>query len=182
MAQAMARGEPQYKAYEIAGYVSTDPTRDSSRAVRRFPEIAERADELLKMKAAGEAKAIDIAAERSGIDKAYVMRGLLENYERCMQVRPVLDRDGDMVYVETPSGQIAPAYAYDAKNAIRALHLMGLQLSMFAQRHVFVPDPFANLPVEVLKEALEALERMSKERVIDHESSGAPRLAAATTA
>jgi hypothetical protein len=106
------------------------------------------------------------------VDGAWVDERLIEVVERSMQHRPILDRNGDPVHVETPAGQIAPAYVFDAKAAVAALKLLGLDLGKFTQRHAVVPDPFAKVPVSVLKEALEALDRMSRERVIEHVPAG----------
>ncbi len=74
------------------------------------------------------------AAERLGIDKERVLASLLEISERCMQIRPVMDRKGEQARVEDRNGGPALAFTFDARGALRAYELMGKELGMFKQK------------------------------------------------
>jgi len=51
-----------------------------------------------------------------------------------MQAEPVLDRRGEPVYVETPTGELAPAYTFQAAPANRSLELIGKHLGLFPDK------------------------------------------------
>lgn len=51
--------------------------------------------------------------------------------ERCKQAEPVKDRSGNPVLVETPSGDLAPAYTFNAAGVFKGAELMGKHLGMF---------------------------------------------------
>ena len=70
-------------------------------------------------------------AERIEVDADWVLARLVTVTERCMQSAPVLDRSGEQVYVETPEGEVVPAFTFDAKGANGALGLIGRHLGMF---------------------------------------------------
>ena len=80
-------------------------------------------------------QAIDeLRAERNArinIDVDYVIKTIVETIERCNQAKPVYDRDGEPVMTETPSGELAPAYKYDASNVLKGAELLGKHLGMF---------------------------------------------------
>lgn len=64
-------------------------------------------------------------AEELGLDAAWVLDGLRENYERAMQAQPVYDREGN----ETGF------FEYQGNVANRALELIGKHIGMFVERH-----------------------------------------------
>lgn len=72
--------------------------------------------------------------EKTELNEAWVLRNLQEIAERCMQHRPVLDRKGNPVVVETPDGELAPAYTFDPAGANRAVELVGKHFAMFTDR------------------------------------------------
>jgi len=78
--------------------------------------------------------AMDERAKRTEITADYVLNTVHETVERCRQAAPVLDRKGQQVYVETPGGQLAAAYTFDAKNVLKGLELLGKHLKLFADR------------------------------------------------
>lgn len=84
------------------------------------------------------AKAIDKAVgdriERTEIDADYVIKTIVETIERCSQARPVYDKSGEPVMMETPDGEIAPVYKYDATNVLKGAELLGRHLSMFTDK------------------------------------------------
>lgn len=70
-------------------------------------------------------------SHQTGVTTEFVITGLRTVAERCMQAAPVLDRKGDQVYVETPSGGMAPAFTFQAMGANRSLELLGKHLGLF---------------------------------------------------
>lgn len=176
LAQGIAAGKTQEAAYMEAGF-DTEAVKDcdlarreASRLLQRRPEIRERVRELREEKERRESVVADRALERAGISKSYVITRLHEIVERCMQHEPVLDREGNQVYVETPSGKLAPAYTFDAKNAKGALHLLGLEVGMFAHRVRLDQSPLDGLPAAVLQAMLENLTAMKQGRLIEHDN------------
>lgn len=74
------------------------------------------------------------AAAKVEIDQAYVLSTIHSTVERCKQAVPVLDRRGEIVLTETPTGDLAPAYTFDAKSVLRGAELLGKHLGMFRER------------------------------------------------
>ena len=73
-------------------------------------------------------------SQRTAITQDYVLSGIVEVVERCRQVAPVLDRSGEQILVETPTGELAPAFEFDAKNVLKGLELLGKHLNLFAEK------------------------------------------------
>jgi phage terminase small subunit len=46
----------------------------------------------------------------------------------------VLDKKGNQVYVETPDGEMLPAYVFDAKDVLKGCELLGKHLGMFIDK------------------------------------------------
>jgi phage terminase small subunit len=63
-------------------------------------------------------------AERTKVTKEYVMQGLKENYERCMQAVEVYDKEGN------PTG----VWQWQPQAANKSLELMGKELGMFGDK------------------------------------------------
>ncbi|WP_334181041.1 terminase small subunit [Pseudomonas nitroreducens] len=72
--------------------------------------------------------------KRTVITQDFVLETILETVQRCRQVAPVLDRAGNQVYVETPNGEEAPAFEFDAKNVLKGLELLGKHLRVFSEK------------------------------------------------
>jgi phage terminase small subunit len=87
------------------------------------PKIQQRINELKEAQ-----------SKRTGITADYVLNTIHDTIERCRQARPVLDRDGDPVMVETPAGDVAPAYAFDSKGVLRGAELLGKHLKLFTDK------------------------------------------------
>jgi hypothetical protein len=107
-AEALASGKSASQAYAEAGYKKD--RRNASRLTSN-DDIRARVAELQSR-----------AAERAVIDKQWVLDGLKELADRCMQRVAVLDR-----------GRVVE-YRFDAVGAVRALHLLGRELGMFVDR------------------------------------------------
>jgi phage terminase small subunit len=73
-------------------------------------------------------------AEKTELSVAWVVERLRTVAERCMQAEPVLDKKGEPVLVETPTGQLAPAYTFQAPAANRSLELLGKHLGLFPDK------------------------------------------------
>lgn len=120
-AQELARGASQTDAYTTAGYKG-----DKTAASRLATKVNVRA-RVAELKAA--------SAERAELDVAYVLSTIHDTVERCKQAKPVLDRKGEMVLTELPTGDVVPAYTFDAKNVLRGAELIGKHLGMFKEVH-----------------------------------------------
>jgi len=109
-------------AYMAAGFTTKNASRAShgASALRKRIEIANRIEALLERQA-------EYALET----REWVDAQLKEVVNRCMQKVPVLDRHGK------PTG----VWKFDGKNANQALHLMGKDRGMFADKvEVVNPD------------------------------------------
>ena len=73
-------------------------------------------------------------SERTQIDSDFVLHGIAKNIKRCEQAEPVRDRQGELVYVTTETGELAPAYKYDATNALKGYELLGKHLKLFTDK------------------------------------------------
>ena len=71
-------------------------------------------------------------AERTNITQDYVLNSIFSTMERCKQAEPVIDRQGEAVLVETPSGDLAPAYTLNAMGVFKGAEMLGKHLGMFA--------------------------------------------------
>jgi hypothetical protein len=148
-----------------------------TRFLKKHPEITARLAEMaeVRLQASAQANAYvsTRAQEIAAISKGYVLSVLKEVVERCMQHKPVFDRDGGQVFVELPSGQVAAAYEFDPKSATRALQLLGMEIGMFVQRVRVEKGIFDDLPASVVQQIMEALAGMLGGRTLDNEASGA---------
>ena len=79
-------------------------------------------------------EAMDKRTERTEINADYVLNTIRETVERCKQTSPVLDRKGDPVYVETPTGEEAPAFTFDSNGVLRGCELLGKHLKLFTEK------------------------------------------------
>ncbi len=75
-------------------------------------------------------------SERTEVTQDYVLATITETIERCKQAEPVKYKNGDLVYVATPDGEIAPAYKFDAAAVLKGSELLGRHLAMFTDKLV----------------------------------------------
>ena len=54
--------------------------------------------------------------------------------ERCGQAEPVVYQNGDPVMIDTPDGEIARAYKFDASAVLKGAELLGRHLAMFTDK------------------------------------------------
>ena len=79
-------------------------------------------------------KALAERAERTEITQDYVLTTIRDTIERCKQAEPVIGRDGKRVYVDTPDGEDAAAYTFNAAAVLKGAELLGRHLAMFTDK------------------------------------------------
>lgn len=84
--------------------------------------------------AASLAAAMAERAKRVEIDADYVLSSIVSTMERCKQAEPVLDRKGNIVEIETPDGELAKAYTFNAAGVLKGAELLGRHLKMFTDK------------------------------------------------
>ena len=112
-AQLLSCGSTYTEAAIRAGFKETAAKFTGSKLAKK-PEIVARVTELQERSASSMCLTV-------GIDRAWVVKKLVENVERAMQAVPVLDNKG------TPTGE----YRYDGTVANQGLALIGRELGMF---------------------------------------------------
>ena len=55
----------------------------------------------------------------------------METMERCKQAEPVVYQNGDPVMINTPDGEIARAYKFNAGGVLRGAELLGRHLAIW---------------------------------------------------
>ncbi len=89
---------------------------------------------------AGVAKAVAAAkakrSERTEITQDYVLTTIRDTIERCKQAEPVTYQNGDPVLIDTPDGEMAKAYKFDASAVLKGAELLGRHLAMFTDKSV----------------------------------------------
>jgi len=81
-------------------------------------------------------KAMAERAKRTEIDADYVLNSIRETMERCKQAEPVRYQNGDPVMIDTPDGEIVPAYKFDSTAVLKGAELLGRHLAMFTDKAV----------------------------------------------
>lgn len=89
--------------------------------------------------------AMDKRAKRTHIDQDYVLDSIVATMERCKQSEAVLDRSGQPVLVETTTGDLAPAYTFNASGVLKGAELLGKHLGMFSGD---APQITVNIPFD----------------------------------
>ena len=121
----------------VAEYlVDLNATQAAIRAGYSEKTAQEQGSRLLSnvMVASAVQKGMDARAERVEVTQDYVLRTIIDTIERCKQVRPVLQRDGRPVMVETPTGEIAAAFTFDAGSVLKGSELLGKHLKLFTDK------------------------------------------------
>lgn len=77
------------------------------------------------------AQAMAEREQRTQITQDYVLSTIVDTVERCKQAVPVLDRRGNPVLVETPDGEEAAAYTFNASAILAGARLLGEHLGTF---------------------------------------------------
>ena len=104
------------------------------------------------------AAAQDERSKRIAVSQDYVLSSIVDVMERCKQHEPVLDRRGEPVMVETPSGELAPAYTFQAQAVLKGAELLGRHLKMFTDKvDLSNPDGTLSPSLDVSKLSSSAL-------------------------
>lgn len=90
------------------------------------PRLLENVAVAAAIKAAMKAR-----SEKTNIDAAWVLNSAKDLFERCMQVSQVM-KNGEMVLVETPQGDVKPAFTFDSSGAGKALDIIGKHVNVQA--------------------------------------------------
>lgn len=128
---ALTAKQERFVAEYLLSLNATDAARKAgySHATTQGPRLLENV---------GVAEAIASAqaerAERVKVDQDYVLASIVDTMERCKQAEPVIDRKGDPVMVETPSGEMVPAYTFNAMGVFKGAELLAKHLGMFIER------------------------------------------------
>ncbi len=80
--------------------------------------------------------------------------------ERCKQVEPVTYQNGDPVMIDTPDGDIAPAYKFEANAVLKGAELLGRHLAMFTDKKTVDVNHGVQDPEEIIARAKQAAERL----------------------
>lgn len=84
-------------------------------------------------------------SERTEVTQDYVLRSIFETVERCKQAYPVLDRKGEPQLCETPSGELVPAYTFNAAGVLKGAELLGRHLGIFDDKLKLTGDITINV-------------------------------------
>jgi phage terminase small subunit len=170
-AQGLAEGnKSQEQAYIDAGYKPKGAAAGAS-SLRKKPEVIRRVTELLDERRAETNSIKKVALVAAAYDATRIVKELAETIQssdevmrRSLQYEPVLDENGNVVKVLTPHGEIAAAYTFNASganqanaNKIKALHLLGIDVGRFVNRHEVRRSPIDSLPPELVRKLEQAL-------------------------
>jgi phage terminase small subunit len=75
--------------------------------------------------------------ERTQITADYVLGTIKDTVERCRQARPVLDMFGQPVMIESPDGDIVPAYTFMPKEVLKGCELLAKHQNLLTDRKEF---------------------------------------------
>jgi len=162
-AQGLADGKTQLQAYATAGF---GKSKSAPSRLSKEPRIQARVGEFLRARNIAMEKAMVRGVRQAGITKEWVIDMLKENAERAMQVRPVLDKEGN------PTGE----YQWNGFVANKALELLGRELGMFVERHeLTLAQRLADMPedqraAEMFDLVTRARERLQQLRAVQQQT------------
>lgn len=111
-------------AYRRAGYAGTGNSAEvCASQLLSNPKVSSYIQECMNKR-----------SEKVQIDAEYVLSTIKETVERCKQVRPVLRANGEQVYVDTPDGDVVPAFTFDSGAVLKGAELLGKHLKMFTDK------------------------------------------------
>jgi phage terminase small subunit len=117
----MVHGMTISKAAEEAGYSAKTAHSQGSRLLKKAEIQA-----AIKIR-------MERAEEKAEISAAYVLNGLKEVADRCLQKAPVMVRDGrDMVQAKDEEGR--DVWQFDSLGANKAFELLGKHKKLFTDR------------------------------------------------
>ena len=128
----MAKLTPKQKRFVAEYLVDLNATQAAIRAGYSGRTAEQIGYQLLQKTSVSSAiqEAMQKRAERVEITQDYVISGLCEVAERCMQRAPVLTKKGEQVVDEDGHN----LWEFDGKTACRAFELLGKHLGMFSDK------------------------------------------------
>ncbi len=99
-------------------------------------------------------------AKRTEITQDYVLTSIRDTMERCKQAVPVKYQSGDPVMIDTPNGDIARAYKFEANVVLKGAELLGRHLAMFTDKKTVDVNHGVQDPEEIIARAKQAAERL----------------------
>lgn len=99
--------------------------------------------------------------ERVKVDQDYVLNKIVETVERCSQAAPVIGKDGKPVLVKTPTGEIVPAYAFDAMAVLKGTDQLAKHVGLYEADNKQKAGALAELPREMVKAIVERLKQLN---------------------
>lgn len=145
----VASGIPLSTAYINAGFSSTSAESSSSR-LAVHPKVAARIAELRQLKATSR-------EQTAWLNRQYVIDNLREIVERCMQVKPILNSEGQ------ETGQ----FTFQPQAANRSLELLGKAAGIFIERSESVTLDIDKFSDEQLNEIIAKAEAKQTKEVVE---------------
>ncbi len=99
-------------------------------------------------------------SKRTEITQDYVLSSIMKTMERCKQAEQVVYQNGNPVMIDTPDGEIAPAYKFDAAAVLKGAELLGRHLAMFTDKKTVDVNHGVQDPEEIIARAKQAAERL----------------------
>ena len=127
---------------------SFDPVKSAILAGYAAKSASVRASEMLSRDSIQKAlrKRLKLTLKKQNLSPEYVLTGLREVFERCMQLKNVTNAKGKKIGV----------YRFEPRAALKALELLGRNYDMFS------PDVIVNLQVEIDSKLNESRQRALK--------------------
>ncbi len=160
-AQGLAEGKSQEKAYVDAGYSEKGSRANATKLLQRDNSILQRRDELLEERDKSRQAAESEVFRASAYDKEWIIQQAAELVARGMQHRPVLDQKGKQIYIETPNGEIAPAYTFNDRAVANGLRIIGLARGAFVMKHQQDRSPLSGLSPQLLRDIRDWIEEQN---------------------
>ena len=84
----------------------------------------------------------------------------MKTMERCKQAEQVVYQNGNPVMIDTPDGEIAPAYKFDAAAVLKGAELLGRHLAMFTDKKTIDLNHGVQDTDDIIARAKQAAERL----------------------
>lgn len=79
-------------------------------------------------------KAFEDRSRRTEVTQDYVLTTIQDTIERCTQAEPVKHKNGEQAMTQTPDGEVAPAYTFNANGVLKGCELLGKHLKLFTEK------------------------------------------------
>lgn len=129
----MAKLTPKQQRFVEEYLVDLNATQAAIRSGYSKKTAASIGDENLRKPEIASAirKAKETRSKRTQVNQDYVLEVIVDTIERCRQTRPVLDKDGKPVMVQTPTGQLAAAYTFEPMAVLKGADLLARHTGLY---------------------------------------------------